>query len=854
VAQLFQFIWKTRYLLIWMGVLLASMSLHSQSAEVLRLYWFDHRLNLEHAFWQHAFWQQLSWRGSWQHLSWHTFWLVIGFVYSGCVFAAAAAHIATHKEPETLRGPRWIITVALAAPVLIVLVAMIAALIAWREVERVSSAITNGCAILVVALLLLALFILWVERPRKVATFSDRLGAVFGSPTSKRALEIATGIFGVGFLVMPLLPINYFIVLATTIGSLPTLLISLAVLMYVIHRLVALQGSKRGARWALAISIVILLVLLPALIRNSDHTYALVILAAVVLLGLVCEFLAAQPSYKAAIGVSLGLFAALLALGDIAPTTKVRKFDDGPLTSAPVLKAAFADWIGARADLEDYKNAQGMPAPYPVFIVAAQGGGLLAAYHAAMVLSHLQDHCPRFAQHVFAVSGVSGGSLGAAVFASAVDRLATEQSRSPCQPEAVAKRFQEYSEDVLRRDFLSPLVFMAVIPTIAQRVLSSLLPEPLSRWVRIEDNIGFYDRARGLEYGFEAASTASDRQNAGKTGFFQRGMRSTWRPQRAGPALVVSMTRADTGEPYWIAPFRMGEVRADTIVDGVEVIEIDYRQKVLTIENPEIDVRVSTAVGLSARFPFVTPPGTLDVVGHRWLEKQNRFQTVGFVDGGYFENSGVESAWRLALAIKEERDGEEREKGVALRPIAIYILRVGEISGFRYTRFRSQYLSDMKWFPQEYVYQLPEDDLRSPAGSELLAPLRAVDASRQFRAWHGWLGSVANNRLINNTTATKIDTADDLFFGLTAETNPLPLGWQLTSETFSRIRARQHLPLPGQSCIPSLKDKTILMEEMNRLKAYGEDISAFVDRWNYGCAAAAIWKHLSPGATTAAAR
>ena len=108
---------------------------------------------------------------------------------------------------------------------------------------------------------------------------------------------------------------------------------------------------------------------------------------------------------------------------------------------------------------------------------------------------------------------------------------------------------------------------------------------------------------------------------------------------------MISMTRADTGEPYWIAPFRMGEVRAATIVDGVEVIEMDYRQKVLTIENPGVDVRVSTAVGLSARFPFVTPPGTLDVVGHRWLEKQNRFQTVGFVDGGYFENSGVVGVW-----------------------------------------------------------------------------------------------------------------------------------------------------------------------------------------------------------------
>ena len=569
--------------------------------------------------------------------------------------------------------------------------------------------------------------------------------------------------------------------------------------------------------------------------------------------GVVWEFRA--PSYKAAIGVLLGLFAILLALGDIAPTTKVRTIRQSPPTSAPVLKAAFEDWVNSRADLEDYegyKDADGKPKPYPVFIVAAQGGGLIAAYHAAMVLSHLQDLCPRFAQHVFAVSGVSGGSLGAAVFASAVDRLKTEQSRSPCDPKKESKEFRNYSERFLNRDFLSPLIFMAVIPTIAQRALS-FLPNPVADW--IARDIGVYDRARGLEYGFEAASNKSGRQIGAKPDFFQRGTLSNWQPKGIAPALVVSTTRADTGEPYWIAPFRMGKVEADPIIEDVEVVNMDFRQKVLAIENPMVDVRVSTAVGLSARFPFVTPPGTLNVVGHRWLEKQDRlvdrkYQTVGFVDGGYFENSGVESAWRLALAIKEERDKEERS---AVRPVQIYILRVGEISGFRFSRFRTEYLRDMKWFPQKYDHRLPESDLTSPPGSELLAPLRALDASRQFRAWHGWLGTVANNRLINNNTATDIETVPDLFFGLTAETNPLPLGWQLTSETFSRILARQHRSRP-EECVPSLKDEAVLTVEMNLLKAYGEDISAFVDRWNYGCAAGEIWNHLSLGLTTAAAR
>ncbi|MEH2233462.1 MAG: hypothetical protein V7K71_28130 [Nostoc sp.] len=58
---------------------------------------------------------------------------------------------------------------------------------------------------------------------------------------------------------------------------------------------------------------------------------------------------------------------------------------------------------------------------YPIYIVSAQGGGIFAAYHAASTLSRLQDLCPAFANHVFAISGVSGGSLGAAVFSSLIN-------------------------------------------------------------------------------------------------------------------------------------------------------------------------------------------------------------------------------------------------------------------------------------------------------------------------------------------------------------------------------------------------------------------------------------------------
>src|SRR5205823_52027 len=55
--------------------------------------------------------------------------------------------------------------------------------------------------------------------------------------------------------------------------------------------------------------------------------------------------------------------------------------------------------------------------PYPVYLVAAAGGGIRAAYWTAGLLAFRQDNEPTFAHHAFALSGVSGGSLGSVVFA-----------------------------------------------------------------------------------------------------------------------------------------------------------------------------------------------------------------------------------------------------------------------------------------------------------------------------------------------------------------------------------------------------------------------------------------------------
>ena len=75
----------------------------------------------------------------------------------------------------------------------------------------------------------------------------------------------------------------------------------------------------------------------------------------------------------------------------------------------PSVEESFRTWIASRADLEAYRSAG---KPYPLYIVAAEGGGLYAAYQTAKLLGRMQDLCRNFAQHVFVTSSVSGGSLG----------------------------------------------------------------------------------------------------------------------------------------------------------------------------------------------------------------------------------------------------------------------------------------------------------------------------------------------------------------------------------------------------------------------------------------------------------
>ena len=281
---------------------------------------------------------------------------------------------------------------------------------------------------------------------------------------------------------------------------------------------------------------------------------------------------------------------------------------------------AFRDWLESRPDRAYFKSRN---EPYPIYIVAAEAGGLYAAQHAALMLGRMQDRCPAFAQHVFAISGVSGGGLGAAVFASLVKQKSPRVTEPKCAfgPQQ-AGWYEQRSNDFLGRDFIAPLAAAGFFPDFLQRII----PYPIKE----------FDRARALEAAFERAWTEAVPEATENP--FAASYYSLWKSDAAAPAVIINATHVATGIRTVISPFRFYQeatVRLETLNTIIRA-----------------DLPLSTAVGIGSRFPWVLPPAS-------WRRGPEQYR---FVDGAYFESSGIDTAHEL-ITVLEDTVKQEKALG-----------------------------------------------------------------------------------------------------------------------------------------------------------------------------------------------
>jgi hypothetical protein len=328
---------------------------------------------------------------------------------------------------------------------------------------------------------------------------------------------------------------------------------------------------------------------------------------------------------------------------------------------------------------------------FPIVLVATAGGGLRAAYWTATALAALQDRDSLFVRHVFAISGVSGGSLGAAVFAALARDAGADVRGLPCAAgpgegrdtmpppnpwSACVRRF-------MGDDFLSPVLAKLVAPDFAQRFTPFPIPA--------------LDRSTALEQSWESSYEMATGRPTLSHGLIALTADSAVRLRV--PALFLNSTNVESGRRYIAMPLRASAApapagsTAPTFADGGDVLGI-----------VGADLPLSTAVHNSARFTYVSPAGR--------LERGDGIEYGRVVDGGYFENSGLATLGEIHQVVRTVRG---RPGGPTLRPIVLYLCND----------------------PTSCARDIADDTLmamRSTGINELLAPVRAILRARDARA------------------------------------------------------------------------------------------------------------------------
>lgn len=342
---------------------------------------------------------------------------------------------------------------------------------------------------------------------------------------------------------------------------------------------------------------------------------------------------------------------------------------------------AFNKWLDSRPGFQN---------GYPVFFVMTEGGGIRAAYWTAAVLGALHDQTHgAFTEHTFAISGISGGSVGAAVYDVAVATHAPSAR--------VAGR------EALKYDALAPTLASFLVPDLLQR----FIPVPIIR-----------DRARALELGWEAGWHEShnpqpDALKGGLLDLFAKSGNNI-------PALFMSGTVIETGQR---------SVTSTCSIPWVDALD--------TFDQIGTDLPVSTAALTSARFPIISPAGTMvrAATAKSSSPKCDAGAKCGhLVDGGYFESSGAATLIELMTTLRTS------PKYAQIQPYIVLI-----------------------------QYENPKEVASATLALETTAPLRALGSTLGARP------VFTVNRLVALGTP--------LHFDLRPTSPALPLGWLLSDHS-----------------------------------------------------------------------
>ncbi len=457
-------------------------------------------------------------------------------------------------------------------------------------------------------------------------------------------------------------------------------------------------------------------------------------------------------------------------------------------TAPPDLKAlnrAFDDWLGSDQRVARWKERHAGQ-PYPVVFVAAAGGGIVAGGVLTATMAELSrnKNTPGTEDHLFAISGVSGGSLGAVTYASLRGINAKGAARYD---------FSADAKNVLTSDMLSPTVAALFGPEMVQRFLPFAVPNFRDRRDGYKNGFAL-DRGRDLELAFEQAL---DRQTPGVASARAESMLSAYpRPCEAShlPALFLNTTCVETGQRMVISTLHPDAVPDDLRrLDGVPAPGPDgdwpLPFETLYDVNPLVDLPLTTAACLSARFPVVSPPASLPqwrsqpVQGAAGDSLYPLTVKRRYVDGGYYENSGVETAMDVIDALQRQ-DGLRKRAARHLdwRPVLLSVHMNGTDSAGQFAR------DDLSGGAVDGLKGTALSPRRAAGFDEVLGPANAF--------FNGW-GGPARPQLMRARRRLHAPNGKSDFIEMPFP-HPVILSWYLSKAQYGTLQTQARVLLNGR--------------------------------------------------------
>ena len=410
-------------------------------------------------------------------------------------------------------------------------------------------------------------------------------------------------------------------------------------------------------------------------------------------------------------------------LSDRIDNHDVRAADRGkPLPARWTIDEALQAWLDERRPASP---AQQRP---PFIVVAAEGGASRAGYWTVLALGEMVRQDPAVRDSIFAISSVSGGSVGAVLMRALIDLDRVQEAelgwknaddRVVCDSgEAAPQPYLSCLRVFMRRDFLAAAFTGMFFTDLMQRVW----PAALGR---------FPDRAETLELSWEASwdemiaslkapqGADAERLKALQqkaTGLFGKGFAGTWgkgakafggsEATKPWPVLLLNGTAVETGRrvitsnvetltPAFPTTTRKDGQPATVALPCVAILTAYGRDNATVrrkraeecrvweapaVHDPfdtlAVDMPVSTAVNMSARFPIVEPAGGI-------VDARTGKRAYHVVDGGIYENFGAQTVRDLLhfVLIARELKDPDAKKGV--RPLVVLISTDHELDGVR---------------------------------------------------------------------------------------------------------------------------------------------------------------------------